>query len=155
MLIDITTGFEAWSRTHNIENLVETAAHAAITGHQDAVSPQAELSIVLASDEKVRQLNAQYRGLDKATNVLSFPGEYDGGAQARNILLGDIVLAFETIEIEAQSQHKSFENHVSHLIIHGVLHLLGHDHEDDETARNMELLEISILKGLGIENPYA
>jgi probable rRNA maturation factor len=75
--------------------------------------------------------------------------------QDRNFLLGDIVLSYQTMQTEAEQQQKNFNNHVSHLIVHGVLHLLGYDHEDDEAAADMELVEINILKGLGIENPYS
>ena len=155
MLIDITKGFEPWSQVPNLENLIVTAAKAATAGHPENVPKGAELSILLASDETVRELNVQYRNIDKPTNVLSFPGEQEEAQTGSGYLLGDIVLGYETVKAEADQQKKSFENHISHLVVHGVLHLLGHDHEDDDTADSMELLEIDILKGISVENPYA
>lgn len=104
------------------------------------------LSIVLADDEFVRELSHQYRGKDKPTNVLSFPG---GEGE-----LGDIVLAFETIKREAKEQNKSFSAHTAHMIVHGIMHLLGFDHEEDANAKKMEAKEIAILKKLGFSNPY-
>ncbi|NBX02785.1 MAG: rRNA maturation RNase YbeY [Alphaproteobacteria bacterium] len=105
-----------------------------------------EITVVLADDAFVKNLNRDFRGKDKPTNVLSFPG--DGH-------LGDIVLAFETIEREAKEQQKTFKAHVQHLLVHGTLHLLGHDHIKDAEAEKMEALEIKILKELGVANPYA
>jgi probable rRNA maturation factor len=105
-----------------------------------------ELTVVLASDAFVRELNKTYRGKNKPTNVLSFTGERD--------YLGDIVLAYETIAREAKSQDKSFKHHTAHLLVHGVLHLLGFDHEKDKDAEAMEATEIKVLKKLGISNPY-
>lgn len=104
------------------------------------------LSIVLADDKFVRELNHQYRGKDKATNVLSFPGEGEE--------LGDIILAFETIKDEAKQQGKDFSAHTAHMIIHGIFHLLGFDHEEDAAADKMEAKEIAIMKKLGFANPY-
>jgi probable rRNA maturation factor len=106
----------------------------------------AEVSVVLSNDEFIQELNKDYRGKDKPTNVLSFPNEPP--------MLGDIILAIETIENEAISQKKQFEDHLSHLIVHGTLHLLGYDHIEDEEAEEMEALEIEILGRLGINNPY-
>ena len=105
-------------------------------------------------DAAIRRLNAEFRGSDKATNVLSFPGGDDaaGGAPA---LLGDIAVALETTRREAGVEEKAFEDHLSHLIIHGMLHLLGHDHLSAEDAELMEGLERRILAGLGIADPYA
>lgn len=111
--------------------------------------------LVLSSDAKVRRLNRDYRGKDKPTNVLSFAA-LDGGRPPRNQpwSLGDIILALETCRKEARGQGKSLERHLLHLVIHGVLHLLGYDHEADAQAERMEGLEISALKRLGIDNPY-
>lgn len=105
-----------------------------------------EMAVVLADDAFVRELNHQYRGKDKPTNVLSFPGEGD--------YLGDVVLARETLEREAQEQGKSIRHHALHLLVHGTLHLQGHDHMKEKEAQAMEALEIKILKTLGVSNPY-
>ena len=104
-----------------------------------------EMTVVLADDAFVKNLNRDFRGKNKPTNVLSFPG--DGH-------LGDIVLAFETIERQAKEQNKTFKAHVQHLLVHGTLHLLGHDHMEEAEAEKMESLEIKILKELGVANPY-
>ncbi len=155
MLIDISIEFEAWSKIAGLEKLVRTAAFAAVSDCEEKFINQAELSILLTSDDAMRQLNSTYRGQDKPTNVLSFPGETETQSQSRSFLLGDVVLSYQTVVTEAQQQRISLENHISHLIVHGVLHLLGHDHENDKDAHNMEHLEINILKGIGVENPYA
>lgn len=107
----------------------------------------AEISFVLASDAFVKKLNRDYRGKDNATNVLSFP-------QDEPEVLGDVVLAYQTIAREAAAQNKTFKNHLTHLIIHGILHLIGYDHETEKDAKKMESLEIRILKKFGVENPY-
>jgi probable rRNA maturation factor len=120
-----------------------------------------EIAVVLADDTFIRQLNRDYRGKDKPTNVLSFPantlplkGGGKGGGQTLDPHLGDIVLALETIEREAVEQGKKPKHHATHLLIHGTLHLLGYDHEIDKDAKTMEALETKILAKLGIGNPY-
>ncbi len=105
-----------------------------------------ELCVVLADDALQRRLNHNFRGHDKSTNVLSF-----AGAPAT---LGDVVLALETVVAEAESQGKSLADHVAHLVVHGVLHLMGYDHQTTAEARCMERLEIGILASLGIADPY-
>jgi probable rRNA maturation factor len=110
-----------------------------------------ELSLALADDATVRTLNRDYRGKDAPTNVLSFEAGADTAPDGP-ILLGDVVLARETCLREAAGG--SVTNHLSHLAIHGVLHLLGYDHEEDADAEEMEALEVKILAEIGIENPY-
>lgn len=105
------------------------------------------VNVALMNDAHMRELNHQFRGKDKATNVLSFPSDEDGE-------LGDIALALETIAAEAVEQSKPFHDHLVHLVVHGVLHLLGLDHEEKSEAEAMEAEEISILARMGIENPY-
>ena len=112
-----------------------------------------ELAVVLADDAAIRLLNRDWRGVDAATNVLSFPARHAeaGGAAAS---LGDIVLAYETVAREARSEGKPFAHHLAHLVVHGFLHLVGYDHERDGDAEIMEGAERAILGGLAIPDPY-
>lgn len=114
-----------------------------------------ELAIVLTSDAAVKRLNATYRGKNKPTDVLSFPAWTDAGPKdASEAILGDVVIAKGVTARDARSENKTLDEHLAHLVVHGVLHLLGYDHEDDKDARAMERLEISVLKSLGIADPY-
>lgn len=107
----------------------------------------ADTALLLADDAMLRDLNLRFRGQDKATNVLSFPsGEYE--------TLGDIAIAFETALRESGEKGIALADHAVHLIVHGLLHLAGHDHEETREARRMEALEVEILGALGVENPY-
>ena len=110
---------------------------------------------MLTDDAGIRTLNHNWRGIDKPTNVLSFPAVAlpGGGSQPR--ALGDIAIAYETTRREAETENKPFENHLSHLAVHGFLHLIGYDHETDGDAETMEQLERDILARLGIPDPYA
>src|SRR5262249_21763425 len=127
--------------------LVRAAARAALAGAGWRPGPNgAELSLVLGDDHMVRALNRHWRGQDKATHVLSFPaGAAPEGAPA---LLGDVVLAFETVRAEAAAQGKRLADHLAHLVVHGVLHLIGYDHQAARAARRMERLEVAVLAGL-------
>ena len=113
------------------------------------------VSLLLCSDDQIRQLNFDHRGKDKATNVLSFPAadEDQAGDQIWE-QLGDIAIAYETCFREADESGISTHNHVTHLFLHGVLHLLGYDHENDDDANEMETLEIRLLAAIDIANPY-
>jgi probable rRNA maturation factor len=118
-----------------------------------------ELSVRLTGDEQVRALNAKWRGKDKPTNVLSFPMAeayelQDEIVVAKELLLGDIIVARGVCEREAAEKHVAVEQHATHLIVHGTLHLLGYDHEADADAADMEAREIRALGRLGIANPY-
>ncbi len=118
-----------------------------------ALSPGAELCIHLADDEHLRALNARWRGLDKSTNVLSFPAAAPAEiAKAR--LLGDVVLAFETLAREAADEGKPLADHYRHLVAHGFLHLIGFDHDGEADAERMEAIETRILARLGVADPY-
>ncbi len=126
------------------ERLARRAARAALASL--ARPPEGELCLVLADDRLQRTLNRRFRGKDRPTNVLSFDGAPGG--------LGDVVLALETVQAEAGSQGKSLADHLAHLVVHGVLHLMGHDHARAAEARRMERLEGEILARLGIGDPY-
>ncbi len=145
-------------RLPGVEAAVREAALAALrSGASDMVAPDGiEISLVLADDATVQALNRDYRGRDAPTNVLAFPqGKESADATSGPVLLGDVVLALETVSGEAAAQGKSAIDHVRHLVVHGVLHLLGFDHDTDAAAADMERREIAILAGLGIADPYA
>ncbi len=127
---------------------VRAAARAALGAADAGRLPGAGggICLVLADDRLQQRLNREFRGRDKPTNVLSF----DGTPAA----LGDIVLALETVAAEARAQRKTFADHVAHLVVHGVLHLTGHDHDTSAEARRMERLEVEILARLGVADPY-
>ncbi len=128
----------------------------AVLHHEDAcrgLAGQVEASVVLADDALVRDLNRTYRRQDRATNVLSFANDGPGGGFGPR-LLGDVILARETVLREALEQGKPIGEHMSHLVVHGLLHLLGFDHDAVPRAERMEALEVAILAGLGIGNPY-
>ena len=115
-----------------------------------------EISLVFADDAVIQDLNKGYRDKDRPTNVLSFPQiDWDEPDMPFPMVhLGDEIFAFETIELESEEQEKSFVDHTTHLIVHGLLHLCGYDHIKKDEAEIMEALEIEILEGLGINNPY-
>ena len=152
LFIEMDCSSEGWARAlPDAEMLLRRAADAA---WKTAGAGAAELSVLLTGDAEIQILNRDYRAEDKPTNVLSFPAG-DEGAAGRPRLLGDVVLALETIVREAEAQSKPLADHLSHLTVHGVLHLLGHDHETEAQATAMEALETEILHGLGIADPYA
>jgi len=131
--------------TDGVKVIVVVQSKAKVTG-------PTELSIVLTDDAEQRVLNRDWRGIDKSTNVLSFP-QIEPFAPVSGIL-GDIILARETLVREAQEQGVSLEDHFTHLVVHGFLHLLGYDHMDDDEALAMEGLETQILASLGVADPY-
>lgn len=124
------------------------------SGQSEDYPGAVELAVVLADDRLVRSLNREYRGRDSATNVLSFAGLDGPGEPGAPCLLGDVVLARETVVREACEQGKSPADHLAHLVVHGVLHLLGHDHQTTAQAETMENLERAVLAGLGVADPY-
>lgn len=142
-----------WSALPHIQALVEQAT-AIVADAPELAIGAAEVSVALSSDENVRKLNAAYRGLDKPTNVLSFPPPPGMAIPGQPRFLGDIVLAAETIVAEAEAQGISPADHLRHLVVHGLLHLLGFDHETDEEALEMEALETRLLARIGIDDPY-
>jgi probable rRNA maturation factor len=172
--LDISFSLESgdWeTAATDVERLTEVAARAAF---EAAEKPEilggdtpVEMSLVLADDALVQTLNRDYRDKDKPTNVLSFAllddlDDTDEDAddvlareEGMPILIGDVILAFETVRREALEQGKSVGDHLTHLVIHGVLHLLGYDHQSDPDADRMERLETSILARMGIADPYS
>ena len=135
----------------DVEILCQTAATATWQAAFDQEGVF-EAVVVLADDGLVQELNREYRNQDKPTNVLSFPADQDDAILPGDVpTLGDIIIAFETTKSEAP---KNLSNHLSHLVVHGCLHLLGFDHENDKAAAEMEGLETQILAGLGIADPY-
>ena len=134
--------------------LSERAAAAVFQVADLKVLDNTEVSLLFTDDAAVRQLNAKWRDKDKPTNVLSFPGS-DPQGEVYGPLLGDIVFARETVLREAEEMGIDFSDHLSHLIIHGLLHLFDYDHQDNEEAELMESLEKAILASIGIDDPYA
>ena len=147
-MIDIEIEDEAWVvAAPQALDLVQAAAAAVL---RQAEFDGDAVTILLTDDESVRDLNARFRGKDYATNVLSFPAPDNPEGH-----LGDIALAFGVCAREATEQGKPLAHHLQHLVAHGVLHLLGYDHETDAEAEHMEGLERVILAGLGVPDPYA
>src|SRR5487761_1248572 len=146
--IDVLVESGLWKEPSKVKSILRRAVRQAAS----ALSTSgAELAIVLTDDSAIRLLNRDWRGVDAATNVLSFPVAEAGGEPR---LLGDIVLAYETIAREARDEKKPFAHHLAHLAVHGFLHLNGYDHERPKDADVMEGLERSILRGLAIPDPY-
>jgi probable rRNA maturation factor len=142
---------EGWP--DDLDARAEEAMLAALRFAQPKITGAAELSILLTDDAEQRELNRQWRGKDSSTNVLSFPQIEPFGPVTG--LIGDIILARETVEREASEQGITFEAHFTHLVVHGFLHILGYDHLDDAEATRMESLETQILASMGIDDPYA
>jgi probable rRNA maturation factor len=161
---DIVRREAAWTEYGISDAMIDLAANAALAVAPPARPAHCEISILLTGNAEVRELNRTWRGKDRPTNVLSFPAEDKPGdtdpAPSRYlhggpVLLGDIVLALETTMAEASEKEITLSDHVSHLIVHGVLHLLGFDHLDQTEADRMEDLERRALATLGIADPYA
>ncbi len=129
-------------------------AVAAVFAELAIAEPTSELSLLFTADASIRVLNRDWRGKDKATNVLSFPAFEVAPGDPLPPMLGDVILAFETVSTEAALEAKPFVHHLTHLIVHGLLHLLGYDHENDAEADEMEGLERKVLARLAIPDPY-
>ena len=156
MEIDFLTEDDAWLALPEREALARRAVHA-VFEVLDAPEPPSELSVVFTGDEAVAELNRAWRGKTGPTNVLSFPSAFGAAGQGQGQgpgTLGDIVLAAGVVRAEAEAQGKPLANHTVHLIIHGILHLLGHDHAEDATAEAMEWLEAEAMARLGLPDPY-
>lgn len=158
--IAIDVAYDAWNaKVAGVEERcrhVAAIALGAAAANVDLPADWLEVSILLTDDKQVQELNAEYRQQDKPTNVLSFAAlDEDSPIPPEGpVLLGDVIVAFQTTEREAAEEGKTFEDHLSHLVVHGVLHLLGYDHLMDDEAEEMESLERSILAALGVSDPY-
>jgi probable rRNA maturation factor len=147
---------DCWRAEADVEAIIHRAIQTAAE-MVDADTGDAELAIMLTDDAGIRTLNANWRGIDKPTNVLSFPALQPaaGAPDDAPRMLGDIAIAYETTRKEADDEQKPFDHHLSHLAVHGFLHLIGYDHEKNDDAEAMESLEQEILAQLGIPDPYA
>jgi probable rRNA maturation factor len=158
-------GEAIWDDLDLWQTRADAAVAAAIANtefaHLSNVDPVYSISVQLSDDENVHALNRDYRGKDKPTNVLSFPMlsreelQQSSPKNSSEIMLGDIILAYETCAQESSEKAISIEDHAIHLIVHGALHLAGFDHIDDADATIMEGMEVKALASLGIGNPYS
>ncbi len=151
--VEFVAASPRWRAALSARSLARETIAAAARECGVALTPGAELCIHLADDEHVRALNARWRGLDEPTNVLSFPAVAPAEI-ARARLLGDVVLAFETVAREAADERKPLADHYRHLVAHGFLHLIGFDHDNEVDAERMEAMETRILAQLGVADPY-
>lgn len=155
--VDVLLEADAWSAVPGAAGLVTRAVTAACAGaltEYELDIDGAEIAVKLADDASIRALNRDWRGKDYATNVLSFPTPEVARAGG-DPHLGDIAIAFETLQREAEAEGKPFADHLAHLAVHGTLHLLGYDHEVAEEAEEMEAMERRVLAGLGVPDPYS
>ena len=149
-VIDVAVNAEDWASLEAPSQLAEAAILAAIGETGVSLAPNSEISVLFCTDAFIRDLNRKWRGIDQPANVLSFPA---GGDAAFAPLLGDIVIAFETASREASEAGRPLRDHVAHLLVHGFLHLIGHDHIAAAEAETMEALESAVLGRLGIADP--
>ncbi|GAA4663383.1 rRNA maturation RNase YbeY [Bartonella pachyuromydis] len=151
--IDITVESSGWDDEQILYNITEktliTTMH-----HLSLENIVSEVSMLFTDDKHMAQINAKWRGKNKPTNVLSFPAFPIRIGQIPGLMLGDIIIARETVLLEAKREGKLFHDHLTHMIVHGVLHLLGYNHETDDEAHHMEKLEREILQKLSIKDPY-
>jgi probable rRNA maturation factor len=148
LLVEVARGARSWApRKSDIAAWASAALGRRAPGH--------ELAVRVVGAAESRRLNAQYRGRDKPTNVLSFPAMDAVSAPSQEPRpLGDLVICPKVVSAEAREQHKTLRAHWAHLVIHGALHLIGYDHERPEDARRMERREVAVMKRLGFTNPY-
>jgi probable rRNA maturation factor len=148
-VIDVLTASPLWEKEPQAVPVVERAVAVAA---QAIDAPLGEVVVMLADDETVRSLNRDWRKIDKPTNVLSFPAARTPGIEP--VMLGDIVIAYETLTRECEEQDRVLLHHLAHLAVHGFLHLMGYDHQNDSDAEAMEQLETAILARLDMPDPY-
>jgi probable rRNA maturation factor len=168
LIIDVTTKSKKWLQEKDVENFIEKTCQKIIplTDLKKILAKDftLEIAVSLVSDSEIKKINSHFRKKNKPTDVLSFSnldeklinkvGIVKAVGSAKYLLLGDIVISYETVKKESLAQKKNFRNHLSHLLLHSILHLIGHDHEQEKAAKKMENLEIKILKKLKIKNPY-
>ncbi|MGD9542755.1 MAG: rRNA maturation RNase YbeY [Methylocystis sp.] len=152
MVIDVNVAAPAWRQVADLEDLAEACARQSLAESGAVLAPECELSVTFCDDAAIRKLNADWRDKDQPTNVLSFPTPGPLGGKP---LLGDIIVAYETVAREAEEQAKPLRAHTAHMIAHGFLHLIGYDHETAAEAERMEALERRIATALGLPDPYA
>jgi probable rRNA maturation factor len=148
IIVDVQVQSLLWETEPAAEETLRTAIAIATT----QVPAEGEVSVVLTDDDAIRALNCQWRSVDKPTNVLSFP--FASPYSRSYGMIGDIIIAYETVAREAMEEHKPMLDHLAHLVVHGYLHLMGYDHQNDSEANVMEDLERVILDRLGIVDPY-
>ena len=153
-LTEIVVGGGLWQSAQDAEAVARRAIATAAAACEVDLG-NAEVALMLTDDATVRALNREFRGIDEPTNVLSFPASKAARQRQAPRLLGDIAIAYETVLREAHGEGKPFNHHLSHLAVHGFLHLIGYDHNTDEDADKMEALETEILAQLGIPDPFA
>ncbi len=155
IVVDVAIESDLWQAMPDIEDQTKKTV-SQICMKLLPKSELTEVSILLTNDINIQKLNSDYRSKDKPTNVLSFPQteEEELNGIHEYLILGDIIVSYERIKQEATDQKKTFNDHYTHMLVHGLLHLMHYDHITDEQARTMEDLEINILDGLGIKNPY-
>ena len=156
-ITEVLVAADCWRNEAHADAVIQRAIAAAADA-VDADLAETELAVMLTDDSGIRTLNSNWRGIDKPTNVLSFPALQPSGTPKPGDpprMLGDIAIAYETVRREADQEQKPFHHHLSHLAVHGFLHLIGYDHENEADAEAMETLEMEILAQLGIPDPYA
>ncbi|AFR25944.1 rRNA maturation RNase YbeY [Bartonella quintana] len=152
--IDITVESARWNNEKMLYDITEKALKTTMH-HLSLENVVSEISLLFTDDKHMAQINAQWRNKNKSTNVLSFPALPLKAGDPPGLMLGDIIIAQETVVLEAKKEGKSFQDHLTHMIVHGILHLLGYNHETNDEACQMEELEREILLKLSINDPYA
>jgi probable rRNA maturation factor len=156
--VQVTVEADAWrAAIDDLDGLCRDAVAAALAAVAPAAARPVEIGVLLTDAAAIRELNRAWRGHDRPTNVLAFPAQDAASTvpEGSPILLGDVVVALETVLREAAHEGRLPSHHLQHLLVHGTLHLLGHDHADEAAAGRMERLEVEALRGLGVPDPYA
>lgn len=156
LILHVTTQSENWKEFDDIKAQIKNVASICLKKFKLPENCRIHIDATLCDDDEICKINQVYRAKNKPTDVLSFP-QYENledWPDHQDILLGDIILSYSTIMKTAKEQKKTFKDHLTHLVVHSTLHLLGFDHKEEDDAKNMEELEISILAELGIQNPY-